>query len=65
MITIRNCSVSKGTPMSQTAPTHEPDVLDPAVHARRWFTLATLCLSLLIIVMDNTILNVASVASVR
>jgi EmrB/QacA subfamily drug resistance transporter len=29
------------------------------VHARRWFTLATLCLSLLIIVMDNTILNVA------
>src|SRR5687768_15022774 len=26
---------------------------------RRWFTLATLCLSLLIIVMDNTILNVA------
>ncbi len=33
--------------------------LDPRVHARRWFTLATLCLSLLIIVMDNTILNVA------
>ncbi len=45
--------------MSHTAPTHEPDLLDPAVHARRWFTLATLCLSLLIIVMDNTILNVA------
>ncbi|MEO5724856.1 MAG: hypothetical protein ABIQ39_06905, partial [Ilumatobacteraceae bacterium] len=33
--------------------------LDSRVHARRWFTLATLCLSLLIIVMDNTILNVA------
>ncbi len=30
-----------------------------AAHARRWWTLATLCLSLLIIVMDNTILNVA------
>ena len=45
--------------MSSAAPTHEPDLLDPAVHARRWFTLATLCLSLLIIVMDNTILNVA------
>ena len=45
--------------MSSTAPTHEPDLVDPAVHARRWFTLATLCLSLLIIVMDNTILNVA------
>ena len=35
------------------------DEIDPAVHAKRWFTLATLCLSLLIIVMDNTILNVA------
>lgn len=33
--------------------------LDPAVHARRWLTLAVLCLSLLVIVMDNTILNVA------
>lgn len=36
-----------------------PDDIDPRVHARRWYTLATLCLSLLIIVMDNTILNVA------
>ena len=35
------------------------DELDPRVHARRWFTLGTLCISLLIIVMDNTILNVA------
>src|SRR3954451_11291298 len=33
--------------------------LDPRIHARRWFTLGTLCISLLIIVMDNTILNVA------
>lgn len=33
--------------------------LDPAVHARRWVTLGVLCLSLMIIVMDNTILNVA------
>ena len=32
---------------------------DERVHARRWVTLAVLCLSLLIIVMDNTILNVA------
>ncbi|MCU1502319.1 MAG: drug resistance transporter [Ilumatobacteraceae bacterium] len=38
-------------------PLEEP--LDPHVHARRWFTLVTLCISLLIIVMDNTILNVA------
>src|SRR4051812_30536952 len=35
------------------------DELDPTVHARRWSTLGTLCISLLIIVMDNTILNVA------
>jgi EmrB/QacA subfamily drug resistance transporter len=35
------------------------DAISDEVHARRWFTLATLCLSLLIIVMDNTILNVA------
>jgi EmrB/QacA subfamily drug resistance transporter len=35
------------------------DVIDERMHARRWFTLATLCMSLLIIVMDNTILNVA------
>ena len=45
--------------MSHAAPLHESDLVDPVVHARRWFTLATLCLSLLIIVMDNTILNVA------
>lgn len=35
------------------------------IHARRWLTLATLCLSLLIIVMDNTILNVAIPSLVR
>ena len=38
-----------------------PDVeeLDPHVHARRWLILATLCISLVIIALDNTILNVA------
>ena len=30
-----------------------------AIHARRWWTLAVLCFSLLVIGMDNTILNVA------
>jgi EmrB/QacA subfamily drug resistance transporter len=35
------------------------------IHRRRWFTLATLCLSLVIIVMDNTILNVAIPSLVR
>jgi EmrB/QacA subfamily drug resistance transporter len=39
--------------------------LDETAHARRWFTLATLCLSLVIIVMDNTILNVAIPSLVR
>ena len=29
------------------------------VHQRRWWILAVLCLSLLIIVVDNSILNVA------
>ena len=32
---------------------------DPAVHARRWKTLFVLSLSLLIIGLDNTVLNVA------
>ena len=36
----------------------EPPI-DEEVDARRWVTLSVLCLSLLIIVMDNTILNVA------
>ena len=35
------------------------DDVPDAVHDRRWITLGVLCLSLLIIVMDNTILNVA------
>lgn len=44
-----------------SAPTTVPDddELDPTVHARRWLILGVLCMSLLIIVMDNTILNVA------
>jgi EmrB/QacA subfamily drug resistance transporter len=33
--------------------------IDPVVHARRWKTLAVLSLSLVIIGLDNTILNVA------
>ena len=33
--------------------------IDPAIHARRWKTLGVLALSLLIIGLDNTILNVA------
>lgn len=33
--------------------------MSPLVYRRRWWILAVLCLSLLLIVMDNTILNVA------
>lgn len=37
-----------------------PDVQDPGwVHRHRWMTLAVLCVSLLVIILDNTILNVA------
>ena len=52
-------------PVSHASPVPDHDVIDPQVHARRWFTLATLCLSLLIIVMDNTILNVAIPSLIR
>jgi EmrB/QacA subfamily drug resistance transporter len=41
------------------APHTIDDEIDPRVHERRWLILGVLCLSLLIIVMDNTILNVA------
>jgi EmrB/QacA subfamily drug resistance transporter len=39
-------------------PPSEPTVSD-LVHRRRWATLAVLCLSLLVVVVDNTIVNVA------
>ena len=50
--------------MSSTATSAGPvvaevDPIDPKVHERRWVILGVLCMSLLIIVMDNTILNVA------
>src|SRR5438045_7163649 len=36
-----------------------------AIYDRRWWALAVLCLSLFVIVLDNTILNVALPALVR
>src|SRR5438045_8434644 len=36
-----------------------------AIYERRWWALAVLCLSLFVIVLDNTILNVALPALVR
>src|SRR3954451_7902587 len=44
-------AVAEAPPASTELPEH--------VYQRRWITLGVLCLSLLIIVMDNTILNVA------
>jgi EmrB/QacA subfamily drug resistance transporter len=36
----------------------EPEI-DPAIHARRWAILAVLCVSLMIVIIGNTALNVA------
>jgi EmrB/QacA subfamily drug resistance transporter len=44
-------------PVSTVAPL-QPDASD-RVHQRRWWTLAAMCLSLLLVAIDNTILNVA------
>src|SRR3954454_17162857 len=38
-------------------PTREPD--PTRTHRRRWFILAVLCVSVLLVAMDNTIVNVA------
>ena len=35
------------------------DGIDPPVYARRWKTLAVLCASLVIVIVGNTVLNVA------
>ena len=43
----------------------ELEVIDPHVHDRRWLILGVLCMSLLIIVIDNTILNVAIPSLIR
>jgi EmrB/QacA subfamily drug resistance transporter len=44
--------LERGDPM-------QPETIDPRVYARRWKTLGVLALSLLIIGLDNTVLNVA------
>jgi EmrB/QacA subfamily drug resistance transporter len=53
-----------------TADTAAPPIaagpaIDPAVYGRRWWTLAVLCLSLLIVGIDGTIVNVALPSIVR
>jgi EmrB/QacA subfamily drug resistance transporter len=43
----------------------DADSVDQRTHERRWWALAVLCMSLLIITLDNTILNVAIPALVK
>src|SRR5919107_5060985 len=47
------------TDQATRSPTMNPEARDPKVHARRWKTLVVLSVSLLIIGLDNTVLNVA------
>src|SRR6478609_4660504 len=51
--------------LSESLDTRAQDRLDDRVHRRRWATLAILCVSLLVIVIDNTIVNVALPTLVR
>jgi EmrB/QacA subfamily drug resistance transporter len=44
------------SPATTALPKTQPD---PRAYARRWYTLGVLCLSLLVIVVDSTIVNVA------
>ena len=44
---------------------HDQQVHDRHAHDRRWLTLLVLCISLLVIVIDNTIVNVALPTLVR
>lgn len=51
-------TIGEGTPQGG-------DQLDEKVHERRWLILCVLCLSLVMIVMDNTIVNVAIPSLIR
>ena len=51
--------------MADTARLPAADPVEDRVHRRRWATLTVLCVSLLVIVIDNTIVNVALPTLVR
>src|SRR3954466_6177854 len=57
--------VSEPFTLSADLDARAQDRLDDRVHRRRWATLAVLCVSLLVIVIDKTILNVALPTLVR
>jgi EmrB/QacA subfamily drug resistance transporter len=50
--------------MTETVPARPPQTAD-AAYDRRWWTLAVLCLSLVMVVVGNTVLNVALPTLVR
>ena len=54
-------SATLAPPVTTTSPRIQPRPDAPAstAYARRWYTLGVLCLSLLVIVVDSTIVNVA------
>src|SRR5260370_11633460 len=54
-------SATLASPVTTTSPRVQPRADAPAstAYARRWYTLGVLCLSLLVIVVDSTIVNVA------
>jgi EmrB/QacA subfamily drug resistance transporter len=52
-------TTDKETPVKPGFTTDDGVAIDPKVYARRWKTLAVISLSLVIIGLDNTILNVA------
>jgi EmrB/QacA subfamily drug resistance transporter len=61
----RELGVGEGHAIDAVDPLDPLDPLDPKVHERRWLILGVLCLSLMMIVMDNTILNVAIPSLIR
>src|SRR3954447_2125895 len=52
-------TVPKESTMHAAAPTQIQDDPTSAAYRRRWWAPAVLCLSLVLVVVDNTILNVA------
>ena len=48
-----------GSPAGTSAAAIDDHGIDPAVYHRRWIILLVLCLSLLIVIIGNTSLNVA------
>jgi len=50
---------SQGTPIDPTRASTADHGIDPAVHEKRWLILSVLCLSLVLVVVGNSSLNVA------